>query len=280
MFGQNFYFQTIRKYVTLFGTLFNDIHISRTDSDGHLTAYIKVPITYAPKEKMLARLQEDPNIDRPTATVTLPYMAFEMTNISYDRDRKLRSIGVVAVANTVNANYVQYQYNPVPYNIGFRLYILVKNAEDGTKIIEQILPFFTPDFTATVQLIPEMGITMEIPTILNHISQEDSYDGNFAERRSLTWTLDFTIKGFIYGPVKSGSIIKFANTSFFTPNVADGALKSAIGNTSSVAYLQNQPGLTANGKPTSNLALSVPANTITANSDFGYISNNTNVGYS
>jgi hypothetical protein len=276
MFGQNFYFQTIRKYVALFGTLFNDLHISRTNSSGHLTQYMKVPITYSPKEKMLSRVQQDPNIDRPTALM-LPSMSFEMTDMRYDGDRKLGTTKRVSVQNPSSLNKLNYQYTPVPYNVGFRLYIYVKNAEDGTKIVEQILPFFTPEFTVTVKLIPDMDITMEIPIVMNSITQEDSYDGNFAERRALIWTLDFTLKGYLYGPTKTGAIIKYANTVFYTPSVEDGALPSSVGNTLPVAYLQGQPGLTANGQPTTNVNRSIPVNQIQANSDFGFVQNNTNV---
>lgn len=277
MFNQVYYFSTIRKYVTLFGTLFDTISIIRTDSTGKMTEFIKVPITYSPKEKMLARVNSDPNLDRQTATPTLPLMAFEMTNIMYDADRKLNTVGRSVVTVPSNANINNYQFNPVPYNFGFRLHVMVKNAEDGTKIIEQILPYFTPEWTTTVQLIPEMQITHEIPIILQNISQEDTYSGDFKERQSLTWTLDFLLKGFIYGPVKSGKIIKFANAVFYTPNAPDGLLSQYVGNTDPAAYLQTQPGLTPNGQPTSNASLSIDPNLITATSDFGYVSNNTNV---
>ena len=131
MFRQTFYFQTIRKYVTLFGTLFDDIAISRTDSSGHVTQFIKVPITYAPKEKMLARTIQDPDIDRQTATPTMPFMSFEMTNISYDSNRKLNTTNKRAYSST-DPNKLLYQYSPVAYNFGFRLYVMVKNAEDVT----------------------------------------------------------------------------------------------------------------------------------------------------
>ena len=276
MFGQNFYFQTIRKYVALFGTLFNDIHVSRTDKNNKLTAFIKVPITYSPKEKMLARVQQDPDIDRQTAILTLPMMSFEMTDISYDSSRKLNTIGRSVVKDS-NNNNLKYQYNPVPYNFGFRLYVYVKNAEDGTKIVEQILPFFTPDFTTTVSLIPEMNEVKDIPVVMNHIYQEDSYDGNFAERRALIWTIDFTLKGYIYGPVKKGAIIKYANTVFYTPSVQDGELQSAVGNTNPVTFTQIQPGLTSANTPTSNSSLSVSVDDITADSDYGYVITQTDV---
>jgi T4-like virus Myoviridae tail sheath stabiliser len=276
MFGQQFYFQTIRKYVALFGTLFNDIHIARTNKSGQVSQYIKVPITYSAKEKMLARLQQDPNIDRPSATITMPVMSFEMTSISYDADRKLNTIGRSAFKDTVNGtNKLRYQYNPVAYNIGFRLYIMVKNAEDGTKIVEQILPYFTPDFTTTIMLIPEINEKKDIPVILNSISQQDEYEGNFTERRHLTWTLDFTLKGYIYGPVKKTAVIKYANNVFYTPSVVN--LQDAVGQVEPVSYVQIQPGLTANGQPTSNAANSIPVGEIEVTDDFGYVIEKTDI---
>jgi len=205
-------------------------------------------------------------------------MAFEMTDIAYDADRKLNTVRKYSVVNDTNSEILNYQFVPVPYNFGFRLHIMVKNAEDGTKIVEQILPYFTPDWTTTVKLIPEMNVTMEIPVILNDISQDDVYDGDFKDRRSLTWTLDFTLKGYIFGPVKSGKIIKFANSVFYTPEgVSDGQLANYVGNTDPSAFLQTQPGLTPSGQPTSNAALSIDPNLITATSDFGYVLNTTDV---
>ena len=269
MFGQKYYFQSIRKYVSLVGTLFNDIIITKTDASGNLVQELKVPITYSPKDKMLARVQEDPNLDRPTATITLPMMSFEMTDIRYDSTRKINTIGRSVVKN--DPSTVKYQYNPVPYNISFKLHIYVKNAEDGTKIVEQILPYFTPDFTVTVMLIPELNEKKDIPVILNGISQDDTYVGDFKSQRTIIWTLDFLVKGYIYGPIKNSAIIKYANTVFYTPHVADGKLPDAVGVTDPVTMTQIQPGLTANGQPTSNISLSVSATTITVNDDFGFI---------
>lgn len=269
MFNQMFYFQTIRKYVALFGTLFNEIKISRTNNlTDYLTAIIKVPVTYAPKEKMLTRLIQDPDIDRPSATVTMPFMSFEMTSVSYDASRKLNTIGQIVVADPNSASRFKYQYNPVPYNFGFRLYIYVKNAEDGTKIVEQILPYFTPDFTATVNLIPEMNVNMDIPVILTNISQEDTYSGSFKERQALVWTIDFTLKGYIYGPVKKGAIIKFANTAMFTTS---GDIADAPGVVPFIQYTVISPGLTANGQPTSNAAASINPLEIEVTDNFGYV---------
>lgn len=271
MFNQNYYFQTTRRYVSLFGTLFNEINIMRTDEANTVTQYIRVPITYAPKERMMARMQMDPDIQRASAVPTLPFMSFEMTNIGYDGTRKLHTIGRSAVTNSARKDDLKYQYNPVPYNLNFRLYIFAKNAEDGTKIVEQILPYFTPDFTVTVSLIEEMNIKMDIPIIMNHITQQDTYEDGWLNRRAIIWTLDFTVKGYYYGPIKSTAIIKFANTVFYTPNVADGNLRSAVGVTDPVARTHWQPGLTANGTPTSNAALSIDPHEIVATDDYGFV---------
>jgi len=270
MFGHTFYFSTIRKYVTLFGTLFNDIHITRTDANNNTVALIKVPLAYAPKEKVLARVDADPNIDR-QAAIILPRMSFEMLDMRYDTSRKLNTIGRTVKKDPDSTSKLKYQYNPVPYNISFRLYVYVKNAEDGTKIIEQILPFFTPDWTTTVQLIPEMGINMDIPVVLDNINIEDSYEGNFEKRRALIWTLDFTLKGYIYGPVKKSGVIKFANTNFYIPpNIEDGYLQDAVGVTNVSERITIRPGLTANGTPTSNVSQSVSLSEIEVDDDFGY----------
>lgn len=269
MFGHTYYFSTLRKYVIYFGTLFNDIHITRTNSSGQTTHLLKVPLAYAPKEKMLARLENDPSINRETA-VLLPRMSFEMTSLNYDSSRKLNTLGKIAVKDT-SANKLKYQYNPVPYNIDFSLYIYVKNAEDGTKIIEQILPFFTPEWTSSLALIPEMSVTMDIPVVLNGISSEDTYEGDFQTRRALIWTLTFTMKGYIYGPIKKSSIIKFANTSFYIPDSTIVDLRDAVGNSSPIDRVTVAPGLDANGNPTSNASNSIDRSLIEADDDFGYI---------
>jgi hypothetical protein len=269
MFGHTFYFSTIRKYVTLFGTLFNDIHITRTDANNETVALLKVPLSYAPKEKVLAKVDSDPELNRQTA-VLLPRMSFEMIDMKYDSNRKLNTLGRTVVKDADSTSKLKYQYNPVPYNISFRLYVYVKNAEDGTKIIEQILPFFTPDWTTTVKLIPEMNIIMDIPVVLESLNIEDTYEGDFDQRRALIWTLDFTLKGYIYGPIKKSSVIKFANTNFYIPQVEDGQLQSAVGITNPSERVSVRPGLTANGTPTSNVAESVSLSEIEATDDFGY----------
>lgn len=223
---------------------------------------------------MLARVLQDPNISRPTATPTLPMISFEIGKSKYDGDRKLITTGRVVTRNDTTANdknSFKYQYNPVPYNFEFKVYVYVKNVEDGTKIIEQILPYFTPDWTTTISIIPEMEITMDIPIILNDISYEDKYDGDFKEHRATIWTIDLTLKGYLYGPVKKSKIIKFINTNFYIPNVVDGNIPSVVGSTPLAEKITIQPGLTANGQPTSNIALTIPYTEIDESDDYGYI---------
>lgn len=226
---------------------------------------------------MLSRVVQDPNIDRQTATMPLPMISFEMGQIKYDGTRKLPTINRSTVRHDNEVNKFKYQYNPVPYNIDFKVFIYAKNAEDGTKIIEQILPFFTPDWTTTVKLIPEMDIVMDIPIILDNVSYSDNYDGDFKNRRAIVWTLDLLLKGYIYGPVKKSSIIKFAKTNFYIPEVPDGQLQTAVGNTPVVERITTQPGLNANGAPinyygaSNNTLGTLPYDEIEVTNDFGYI---------
>jgi len=274
MLGHTFYHNTIRRYVILFGTLFNDIHINREDTSQGVTRTIKVPISYGPKEKMLARLDADPELKRPA--IVLPRMSFELTDLNYGPTRKLNTIGKIVAANPDDTNSAKYQYTPVPYDLNFILSIAVKNADDGTRILEQILPFFTPNWNSTVDLIPELGIRLDIPIVLNAVSSEDSYEGDFEARRSIVWTLSFTMKGYIFGPTRpangssSGQLIKLANVNFYdTSTYTD--IDNAVSNLDIVENITITPGMAANGSPTSNASLSVSSDQINANSNYGYI---------
>lgn len=274
MFGYTFHHGLIRKYVVLFGTLFNDIHINRVNpSSGDITN-IKVPISYGPKDKMLARLDADPNLQRPA--IVLPRMGFELTDINYAPTRKLNTIIKHVAVDPDNGNQLKYTYNPVPYDFNFILSIAVKNADDGTKILEQILPFFTPEWTPSVDLIPELGIKHDIPVVLNAVSSEDSYEGDFETRRALIWTLSFTLKGYVYGPVRpaaggvGGSIIKLANINFYDSSTYSD-IAASVGNVDIAETVTVAPGLLANGSPTSNAAASVNSDLISANDNYGYI---------
>jgi len=282
MFNQTWYYGTIRKYIILFGTLFNNIYVNREDANGELIQTLKIPLTYAPKEKMLARLQGDPNLNRPFAML-LPAMSFEITGMTYDSTRKLNTVNKFVQAIDADATTKQkFQYNPVPYNINLNLNIMVKNAEDGNKILEQILPYFTPEWSATLNLVPELDIKHDIPIILNTIDIQDVYEGAFIERKTLIWTLSFTLKGYIFGPVRKQSIIKFANTSLYPVARAED-FNDVVGvlPTTSAEVVTVQPGVTSNnqpvgidqnglltGIPASN---SIPLDQISANSNYGFI---------
>lgn len=264
MFGATFYHGTIRKYVILFGTLFNDIYIRRYDQAGNMVKLIKVPVTYGPKEKVISRINADPNLNRPFSVI-LPYMSFQMTSVQYDTSRKLTTVGQMVHPNS-NKDIAQYNYNPVPYNINFELSIMVKNAEDGSKIMEQILPYFTPDWTASIRVIDNPEIVVDIPTILNSVDVQDSWEGNFTERRAIIWTLKFTMKGYIYGPMRKSKIIKLAKVDMgYKMNFED-----TLENTRVYETVTVQPGLTVDGKPTSNVENSVPYSEISWEDDYGF----------
>jgi len=215
MFGNRFYHQTTRRYVALFGTLFNDIQIERKDNSGQVVQKMKVPVHYAPMEKILARIEQDPGLNNPTA-MTLPRMSFEITNMSFSPERKLTSLtkNTKVVQSDTASNTKLSQFVPAPYDLEFQLNVMTKHTEDGLKIIEQIMPFFKPDFTASVKLIDEMDMYFDVPIIMNSISMSDEYEGDFTTRRVLNWTLNFTVKGYYFGPVSSKFLIKFveANT--------------------------------------------------------------------
>jgi len=216
MFGTYFYHQTSRKMVVAFGSLFNNIEVRRTDSSDAVTEVIKIPLSYGPKDKMLVRISQDPSLN-PKVALTVPRMGFELTSMTYDGARKLNTMGRNVKKGTTG---LKKQYNPVPYNWDFSLYVFVKNAEDGTQILEQILPFFTPDFTVTMTLISGMTVKMDIPLVLNSVTSEDSYEGDFASRRSIIWTLSFLMKGFLYPSVTD-------NAKVITSSVVDTHIMSA-----------------------------------------------------
>jgi hypothetical protein len=204
--GHTFYHASIRKMVIIMGNLFNNINVRRFAEDGSEIERFRVPISYGPKQKFLARLEAGSN-DQNSA-ITLPRMAFEMDTMTYDPERKQNSLNVIKQSDGAGA--VKYSYAPVPYNFDFSLYIMVKNAEDGTQILEQILPYFTPHFNVIINEFPDLGIKKDIPVILGSISQEDVYEGDFEARRAIIWTLTFTLKSNIYGSVREGKIVTSA----------------------------------------------------------------------
>ena len=206
------YHRIIRKLVVGFGSLFDNISLTRYKPDGTEDRSIKVPIIYSPKEKYVARLIGDPDLNK-KVQITLPRMSFDLLSMSYDASRKqITNQKIVTGSNASNKK--TSLYNPVPYNFEFSLYIYVRNIEDGTQIIEHILPFFTPDYTIKLNLVPTMGIVKEVPITLNSVDYNIEYEGlQDSDARVVIWTLNFTAKGFVYGSTSEGKIIKSANTN-------------------------------------------------------------------
>jgi hypothetical protein len=208
MLGNHFYHEIIKKNVKAFGTIFNNIQIEKRDPDTNaVIRQEKVALAYGPKSKFLARLDQDPSTER-KVSITMPRISFEMTGISYDPSRKTSPIQKYMKKD--GADTVTVQYMPVPYNLEFELGILSKNQDDALQILEQILPFFQPSFNVTINLIPEMNEKKDLPIILDSINYEDDYEDDMMRRRAIIYTLSFTLKTYMYGPVTDAQIIRKA----------------------------------------------------------------------
>lgn len=260
MYGTQFYNQTTRRYVATFGTLFNNIIITRDDNSGTEIQRMKVPIHYAPYQKLLARLDGDPNLQAPA--ITLPRMSFELTDISYNPERKLGSLNRITKGLPGDNDAASFYYNPAPYDLTFQLYIMAKYNEDGLKILEQILPYFTPDVTPSAKLIDSLDHYFDIPIILNSVGVEDTYENDFQTRRVIMWTLTFTLKGYYFGPSTTKKLIKFVDVNLYDRMESDAAIVESI---------NVQPGLTANGTPTTDINETIPYADINIDDDWAYI---------
>lgn len=272
MLGSTWYHGMIRKYVILFGSLFDDISISRVDSNNDTVKTLKVPIQYGPKERYLAREIQNPELNRPIS-FTYPRMSFEITDIKYAADRKLNSNDVCRTGSISDTSTMGVQNNPVPYDISFRLSIIARNSDDALRIVEQILPFFSPMLNVSVNLIPEMNYgNVTVPVLLTSVSQDENYQGEFESPENVIWTLDFVLKGNMYGPViLGGKVIKEVYVNFYTP--AGNNLAASVGLTPNSEHVYVRPGLTANGEPTANAADSVSISSISSTDDYGFIIN-------
>jgi hypothetical protein len=217
MLGTHFYNESIRRTIIGFGTLFNNIELQRKDSAGAVKQTIKVPLAYGPTEKFLARVEAEPNLDKRKSTqIQLPRIAFEMKGISYDAGRKLGPIQVCRSPKSGDAEKTYSHYLPVPYNLDFEVAIISKNNDDAVQILEQILPFFQPHFSITINMVSETNEKKDIPILLNNVSIQDEYEGDFRVRRTIIYTLTFTAKSYIYGPVTTSDVIKKVNVDIGT----------------------------------------------------------------
>ena len=215
MLGQQFYHETIRKVIVAFGTTFNNIQLVRKDNSGEVKQSMKVPLAYGPRQKWLTRLNEDADLSK-TVAVTLPRIGFEIQNLSYDANRKLNRVQKFKKVKGANSTQLDTQFMPVPYNLSIQLYVMAKQSDDALQIVEQILPYFQPDYTLTINDMADMGIKRDVPIILNSIGYEDNYQGDFETRRALIYTLDFTAKFYLYGPVTSSKVIRTTKVDQFT----------------------------------------------------------------
>lgn len=220
-----------------FGDMFNDIELIRYNPDGTEYQRQKVPLAYASKERYVMRLQGDPELDK-KVQITLPRMSFEMNGLNYDSSRK-QITNIKNYAPSSNPDTILSQYNPVPYDFDFSLYIYVRNIEDGTQIIERILPFFTPDYTLKLNLIPEMGIVKEIPVSLKSTNYDVTYEGpRDNDTRTIIWTLNFTVKGFVFGPVSEPKLIRTSITQIFNSTLSSADVVKFTVNSSGIGDFQ------------------------------------------
>ena len=219
---QHFYHQHIRKAIIAFGTIFNQMSVKRKDVNGASVQYLRIPLAYSPKQKFLSRIASVPGNDPASIAITLPRMGFEITGLQYNPNRKLSLVTRnVAVGQGDSANQLRSQYTSTPYDMEISLFIMTKNQDDGLQIVEQILPFFNPDFNVTIKDIPEMGITRDLQIILNSINYEDNYEGDYNQRTSIMWTLSFTLSLNFYGPVDLQGIIRTAIANTYLDTAAD-----------------------------------------------------------
>jgi hypothetical protein len=259
-----FYNGTIRKYIIMFGSMFNDIKVVRRNKAGEDIQTIPVPIAYGPSEKFLERLQTDPTLSREVA-IQLPRLSFELESMEYAPDRALNK----TLKNTgvgLGTNTKQVQYSPIPYNFNVTLYGMFDNNEDAVQVAEQILPFFRPEWTNNLELIPEIGDKYDVPTILNSMNIEDTYESDYSTRRAIIYSWSFTIKGYLFGPISNKGVIKRSIVDL----VAQPSGNPIAEETGPQSKITLTPGVTSEGLPTTDVTQSVAIEQIEATDDWGY----------
>jgi hypothetical protein len=224
-----FYHEILRRTVVSFGSLFNEISIKHTDNSGNVKSVIKVPLAYGPTQKFLARLEQSPDLNKPVQ-ITLPRMSFEFTGLTYDSTRKSTTTQTFIAKSAVDGTETKKVYLPVPYNMQFELSIMSKLNDDALQIIEQILPFFQPAYSMTIELVDIINEKRDIPVVLENITMQDDYEGNFSTRRVLIYTLRFTAKTYLFGPVSSATkdVIKKATIGYITGDTTDSPIREVV----------------------------------------------------
>lgn len=217
MFGSYFYHEKIRKCVAMFGRMFNDIYVLRKNSNGEVISQVKVPLSYAPKQKYLERIRENPDLYTDTqVAIKLPRMSFEITNFAYDTTRQLTKTSTFNTVGSDTTNRKKF-FPPVPYTINFQLNAYAKSQDDALQIVEQILPYFNPQYTLTIKPFPTdyPDFKEDIPIIIQGVSFQDDFEGQVESRRTIIYALDFEMKVSFHGPVTTSSIIRQADAAIF-----------------------------------------------------------------
>ena len=224
-----FYHEILRKTVIAFGSLFNDISIHHTDSNGNTTNIVKVPLAYGPTQKFLARIEQSPDLNKSIA-MTLPRMSFEFVGLTYDSSRKATTTQTFTSKSVSDGSEIKKAYLPVPYNMSFELSIMSKLNDDALQIVEQIIPYFQPSYNMTIKLIESINEKRDVPVVLDSITMQDDYEGNFTTRRVLIYTLRFTVKTYLFGPVSSATkdIIKKTTVSYITGDTTNSPTREIV----------------------------------------------------
>ena len=270
----HFYHEAIKRAVSVFGTMFNEIDIMRDNADGTATQFVRVPLSYGPKQKFIARVDQAADLmdnTKSRVAMTLPRMGFDITALTYDAERKLGKLKQYKLQDSGDNTVLRTQFAPVPYNINFGLYILSKNTEDALQIVEQILPFFTPDFTVTMTTVPGTSEKRDVPIVLQDVSYDDQYEGDFQTRRVIVWTLNFEMKTYLYGSISSSEIIRDVRARTYISD--DGKADVDAGRQSEVKMVPNPTNVSPETSP---LNITETINFFDGN-DFDYNTDKSNI---
>ena len=215
--GQHFYNSHIRKVVTVFGTIFNDISVMRKDQAGRVIHTTRVPLAYGPKAKFLQRLDEQKDLEGNKVAMKLPRMSFEITTIDYDSTTKINRNNTVTAIDAADPSVKNFVRTFAPYRIVFELSIMAKNQDDALQIVEQILPYFQPEYTVTIKELDSVNLTTDLPFILTNVNFDDTYEGDFSQRRAIIYTLEFETRVRFYGPINKKKIIRVSDVDLLVP---------------------------------------------------------------
>lgn len=225
MLGTHFYHERIRKSVALFGSLFNNLYVIRKDNTDKVISQVRVPLAYAPSSSFLDRIRENPDLEQDTqVAIKLPRMSFEIISYQYDSQRQLQKVNNVNKGSGNSRNKI---YSYTPYLVSFQLSIYTKTQDDALQIIEQIIPYFAPQYTLTIKPFADYSdLKEDVPITLNGISYSDAYEGSLDQRRIIQYTLDFTMPINFYGPIQEATIIRKPIVDLYTAGIdSDGAFE-------------------------------------------------------